>query len=305
VPLPVFLLCVEPGRLEAQTVLCVESLRKWGGELAGAPIYAFAPREGHDPAAETVGALERLGTAMVTEPLNDGHSDLPIVNKVYVSEWAERNLDAETLVFVDSDSVFLNEPREFLQGDWVAAVRPVGVVNMGSTGAGHRNEEFWGALYAELEVEERPFVETIVKRKRIRAYFNAGLVATRRDAGLMGRWRAATERLLDSIAREEPLRSSVDQLALAGTLARDFGHVRVLPETYNFPLQKRVRLPADLQALDLPDLVHVHPHRWLHLPGFLGRIHPPLDPSTAQYRWLDERLPLEPILDEPFPFSDG
>ena len=30
---PTFLLCVERGQLESQTLLCVESLREFGGEL--------------------------------------------------------------------------------------------------------------------------------------------------------------------------------------------------------------------------------------------------------------------------------
>ena len=40
---PAFLLCVEHGRLESEAILLVESLRKWGGSYADAPVYAFAP----------------------------------------------------------------------------------------------------------------------------------------------------------------------------------------------------------------------------------------------------------------------
>ena len=41
-----FLLCVEAGPLEPQTLLLVRSIRRWAGEYAGNPIHAFRPRVG-------------------------------------------------------------------------------------------------------------------------------------------------------------------------------------------------------------------------------------------------------------------
>jgi hypothetical protein len=303
-----FLLCVERGPLESQTLLCVESLREWGGELANAPVYTFAPRPGREPADATLERLGELGAMHVREPLNAAHPELPHCNKVYASAWAERELDDEILVFVDSDTVFLDEPALLASGDWVAAARPVGQTNAGSTGEGHRNESAWQALYEELGVEARPFLESNVEGERIRAYFNAGLVGVRRDSGLLGGWRAALDRLMasDFIERQggrKQLRNQLDQLALAGVLADRFEEMQILPVTYNYPLPKRILQPPEMQALDLDDLVHLHGHRWLHLPGFLREVHPPLDEGSARYRWLDERLPLEPTIDEPFRFS--
>jgi hypothetical protein len=82
--------------------------------------------------------------------------------------------------------------------------------------------------------------------------------------------------------------------------------VKVLPETYSYPLPKRIKLPARMRELELRDLVHVHGHRWLHFPGLLREVDPPLDPTDAKYRWLDARLPLEPAIEGPFRFPrDG
>ena len=298
-----FLLCCERGPLEAQTLLCVESLRAFGGALADAPVYAFAPRPGSEPSADTVSALAGLDAVYVDEPLNPDLGELPHANKVFVSAWAERELEQAVIVFTDSDTVFLAEPRELVAGDWDAAVRPVGSVNKGSTGEGHRNEADWQTLYEVLGVAARPFVETVVERERVRAYFNAGLVALRREAGLGTSWRDATLRLLDSpIAERAPLRRQIDQLALGGILADRIEAVKVLPDTYSYPLPKRIKLPPQMQALDLADLVHVHGHRWLHYPGLLTEVDPPLDAGTEAYRWLDERLPLEPTIEGPFRF---
>ena len=206
-------------------------------------------------------------------------------------------------VFTDSDTVFLDEPAELSAGDWEAAARPVGAVNKGSTGEGHKNEADWQILYEVLGVSARPFLDTVVERIPARAYFNAGLVAIRRDRGLGTAWRDATLALLDSpIARRPALRRQIDQLALAGILSDRMDRVKVLPDTYSYPLPKRIKLPAEMQSLDLADLVHVHGHRWLHLPGFLTEVDPPLDSGSERYRWLDERLPLEPTIEGPFRF---
>ena len=300
-----FLLCVERGPLESQSLLCVESLRTFGGPLADAPVYAFAPRSGRGPDERTVAALRALGATFVDDPLNPELGELPHTNKAFVAAWAEERLDHEVLVFVDSDTVFLNEPALLAAGDWDAALRPVGAVNVGSTGEGHHNEDVWQTLYAELGVESRPFIETVVERERVRAYFNSGLVALRRGSGIAHAWREATVRLARSpVAFAVRRRRQIDQLALAGVLTDRFERVRVLPDTYNYPLPKRTLLPPAMQSLELTDLVHVHGHRWLHLPGFLTEVEPALDPQTEPYRWLKQRLPLEPTIEGPFRFAE-
>ena len=111
-----FLICVERGRLESEALLLVESLRAWGGAQAEAPVYAFAPRRGHEPEPATADRLAELGATLIAEPLVERFADIPTFNKVSVSAWAERELDHETLVFTDSDTVFVGEPAELADG---------------------------------------------------------------------------------------------------------------------------------------------------------------------------------------------
>ena len=179
-----FLLCCERGPLEAQTLLCVSSLRAFGGALADAPVYAFAPRPGSEPAPATVSALAGLNAEYVDEPLNPELGELPHANKVFVAAWAEGELGHDVLVFTDSDTVFLAEPSELAPGRWDAAVRPVGSVNKGSTGEGHRNEADWQTLYEVLGVER-----TAVRRDGCRARARARLLQ-RRPRGPAARDRA-------------------------------------------------------------------------------------------------------------------
>jgi hypothetical protein len=301
---PALLLCVERGLLEPQAILCVESLRTWGGALADMPVYTFAPRPGHEPAPETVAALEALGAHHVDAPLNAHRAHLPHCNKVYASAWAERELDHDVLVFNDSDTLFLGEPAALgVPPSALAALRPVGSASAASTGEGHENEAVWQQLYAALDVRSRPFAQTVVKRQRIRAYFSAGIVAARREAGVFDAWARALDRLLEpGVIRSDLLRQA-DQLALAGVLTDRVDEVQILPDTYNYPLPKRWQLAPALARLDLPDLIHVHCHSWLHLPGFLEELEPPFGAGTPQRRWLDERLPQHPTIDGPFRFS--
>ncbi len=298
-----FLIRVAAGNLAAQSELFVESLRAWGGGLREAPVYAFTSPDDAPPRA-TVDRLADLGATHVELDLTGRRRDPPVLNKVYVCAWAERELDEATLVFSDTDTVVLAEPRELADGDWLAASKPVGSSRAGgSKGPGKRNERYWQRMYRALGVRSEPWVTSVVDRKRIRAYWNTGLVAARRDAGLFGAWEEALERLYaaDLVFRKPVL---MEQLAWSGVTADIHERVWQLPDAYNYPLPKRRFLPEEMQRLDLDDLVHVHLHKWAHLPGFLEEVLPPLDPDGERYRWLDERLPLEPTIPGPFRWAD-
>ena len=115
-----FLIRVAEGNLAAQSELFVESLRTWGGAHADAAVFAFTSPDDAPPRA-TVDRLEELGATHVDLDLSGRRRDPPVLNKVYVCAWAERELDHATLVFSDTDTVMLNEPRELTEGDWICA----------------------------------------------------------------------------------------------------------------------------------------------------------------------------------------
>lgn len=294
---PAFLICVEHGRLESEAILLVESLRRWGGSCAEAPVYAFAPRPDFQPEPATVERLAALGATFVNEPLVDRFADTPTFNKVSVSAWAERELDHETLVFTDTDCVFCGEPSELAEGDWVAAVRPVDRRIAGSRGKG-KGEPFWQRMYAELGVENRPFVRTTVGQMEIRAYWNSGLIGVRRSAGLFAAWEDALVRLFDAgvVANRWP--HFMDQLSWAAVTADVHDRVRILSHAYNYPLRHRAVLAPEAVELDLAQIVHLHYRLWFHMADPLAKADPPFDPGGDRYRWLDERLPLLPEVDE-------
>jgi hypothetical protein len=299
-----FLLCVESGAaLERQSVLLVRSIRRFAGALAEAPIHAYKPREGPPLEEETVAELEELGAMLHSDPLNAEFPDDPMVNRVYVGLDAERRLDADVLVFCDSDAVFLAEPNDLLLEEGAdVAVRPVGRVGKGSTGPGHENEDYWQRMYELAGVSERPFVETGVTGKRIRGYWQAGLVAMRRNAGLFERWLGILRTLMAEDHLQEGWRNpAIDQLTLAATISDRPERIKLLDRRYNYPLQRRALMDAEMQALDLDSVVHVHYHRWFNREGFLDDLDPPISRETDQYRWLDPQLPLDPVIHDALP----
>jgi hypothetical protein len=290
------LICVERGRLEPEGLLLVESLRRFGGALAETSVYAFAPRPENHPTPETVASLTELGATYIDEPLVSRFAEIPTFNKIPVCAWAERELEHETLVFADTDSVFLGEPAELANGDWLAALRPVDRRIAGSKGKG-KNEPYWGRMYDALAVSTEPFIETTVGQMRIRAYWNSGLVAAKRSSGLFTAWDEAINKLFDlDVVYRRP--HFMDQLSLAAVTADVHDRVHVLSDAYNYPLRHRPSLVPAAQELDLPEIVHLHYRLWFHMPGALAKATPPFDPASDRYRWLDERLPIEPLVED-------
>ena len=138
-------------------------------------------------------------------------------------------------------------------------------------------------MYAELGVSGRPFTETTVGQMRIRSYWNSGLVAVRRSAGLFGAWEDALGRLFDAGIVQKRWPQFMDQLSLAGVTADVDDRVRVLSDSYNYPLPHRQALAPAARDLDL-DRARPHPLQALvpHPGGDReGRPRPSIPPATA------------------------
>jgi hypothetical protein len=179
----------------------------------------------------------------------------------------------------------------------VAAMRPVDRRIAGSRGKG-KNEPFWQRMYEAVGVRSEPFVETAVGEVRIRAYWNSGLVAARREAGLFQAWEAALNRLYEEDVVHQRMPQFMDQLSWAAVTADSHERVRILSDTYNYPLRQRGGLDDATRDMDLAEIVHLHYRLFFHLADPLAAVLPPFAEDTPQYRWLAERLPLQPIVEE-------
>src|SRR5690606_23707470 len=96
--------------------------------LMQSSIYAGCPVTAPRPSSSTIRALESLGVNVAVEDLNRNLLNFPYANKSYSVEYISNQTDHEILVFLDSDTIFVDEPADLILGnDTDFAARPVDV----------------------------------------------------------------------------------------------------------------------------------------------------------------------------------
>lgn len=290
-----FVAVVEPGDLERKCTLLLESLRAFGGALAGAPCWFVQPRRGGRLSRRTHAVFYELGARLVACDLNREWTHYPIANKIFASAFVERLLpDRDTvLCFLDSDVACLAEPAELLLDDGVdVGLRPVDRVGRAQR-ADEPLGEYWRRVLDVCEVPpERTWnVRTVVERVEILGYFNAGTIAARRGAGLFGHWLDALERSRGHGRFLGKQLHNLDQSLLAGVVFRrlERERVRLLGAGYNYPLHLHGELPAESALARSDEIALAHYHGLFYRRRCLDEL-----PLISRHReWLSSRVPIE------------
>jgi hypothetical protein len=293
-----FLGCVERGKLEDQTILLCRSIRQFGGAYRDAPIYTFQPRHGTEVGEPTLAVLGELGVVHISEVLNTAFADYGTLNKIFVCAYAERVLPETVLVFLDSDTVVTGEPAGLdLPPDVEIAIRPADSTHLNSRGPGDPLEAYWQRVFYDRGMDEVPFVETELGR-RVRAFFSAGLVAVRREAGVFREWADAFRQLADRGIVLDGLFARMDEVALTATVIRRFARARLLDLRYNYLVYRRPIMIPPLRQLLLSQVVHLHYRFAFYKPGFLRSVQPSLGLDGPVLPWLERYLPLQPTIED-------
>jgi hypothetical protein len=254
-----FIICTEPGRLEAQSLMLAESIRNYCGNLKDTPIYSFHPRVGEPIALQTRKAFEDLNVIHQQLPINQEFHDYYLANKPLVCAYAEQNIDAEILVFLDSDKCFFSEPKEFLlPADCNVRMRPEYGQGIGSVGKKDSNEWYWQKLYEVLGVKNEVFVNTPIGNKKIRAYWNSGLVAVRRSAGIFTAWKDNFTKVMHLNINPPQGIYFVEQSLLSVTLCALGENVSHFSDSYSYPLPLHNRLIRSAKLKHWDELVSIH-----------------------------------------------
>ena len=254
-----FIICTEPGRLEKQSQILAKSIREFGGTLKDTPIYSFHPRKGEAVKKETIEQFELLKVKHQQVPLNVKYHDYYLANKPYVCAFAEENIDAEILVFLDSDKCFFGEPQEFfLPEQYNIGLRVEYGRGVGSTGPADVQEEHWQQLYQALGVKRERFVLTPVGNKKIRAYWNSGMVAVRRSAGIFTAWKNNFEQVMELQIIPKQGNYMVEQSVLSVTVCAMDEEVFTFSPTYSYPLPLHNRLSKEFKIDSLDKMVSIH-----------------------------------------------
>ena len=304
-----FYLIAEEGILEAQAVLLCESIRRFAGAYASATITAVSPRSSRRPSAHTLRSFDELGVHYLALDVSSCCPEYSTAIRVHVTPIIARRSGPPILVQLDSDTLFVGEPNLNLPSVDIAA-RPVDVKGMSTTGPGDPIDPYWRDLctLCGVDYDLIPTVLTTVANVPVRANYNGGLIAVRRDCGVFERTEAFFRRLVASDfkpRRRADLRLRTGTGAATGVGAQFWGTtqaafslaitagahaVRILPPSHNVPLHKYDQLSPD----DSPP-IHIHYHWLLNAgecggnPMFDGR----LRLSEDVLAWLKERVPLE------------
>ena len=288
-----FIICTEPGRLEPQSLMLAESIRKFCGKFKDTPIYSFHPRTGTPINVKTQQAFEKLEVIHQQLPINQEFHEYYLANKPLTCAYAEQNIDAKILVFIDSDQCFFAEPTEFLlPTNCNVRMRPEYGKGIGSTGDNDNYEWYWQKLYQVLGVKREVFVDTPIANKKIRAYWNSGLVAVRKNAGIFTSWKENFEKVMRlNIATPRGI-YFVEQSVLSVTLCALEESVSHFSNNYSYPLPLHNRLSKQWRLKQWDDLVSTHYFNLFYYHDWNKQIKRlrNLRFDSEKYNWLCEKV---------------
>jgi hypothetical protein len=290
------------GSFENLNYACrlTESLRTFGGRFSQSPVWAFI----HDgDNIEDIKMHNRLSSLDIELKVSRAPKEsnwLYYAEKVYAAGMAE--LEAEDhcriLVWLDDDTVFLSEPKEFdLNPDISLAYCPV-MHNRSGSLYGTPPDEFWGTIYELLGLTDDMLfpMTTPADKQRIRAYFHAGLLAVRPDKKFLRRWVSdfeilyKDEKLAEMCRNDQTRRIFLHQTALAGAVLNTVNRNEMiqLPEKYNYPIFFEKQYGGAVKFDSIEDAVTI---RCLVSSDNMGKDwHRRLAGPADKVAWLKEKL---------------
>ena len=259
-------ICTERGSLENTSKLLVSTLRKFGGSLKNTPIISYQPRKGLTISESTKKFFDLNQVEHRAIVLNTDFVDYPLANKPLACAYHEQNSQAETILFLDSDVLILNEPTQFLElGDADVMLRPVGFKNIGSSRPNDKTHYYWQKLYDLFGVKAHRMVTSLNDQQEILEYYNTGHILSKRSTGLFSQWAENFRRA--SADGVEPPESHfyLEQSIFGATVSQLELNVKPFKTPYNYPvhfLKNRHSLanhPAFIANFE--DIVSLHYHK--------------------------------------------
>jgi hypothetical protein len=290
-----FVCCVESGSLENQTVRMLESLRRWGGQFANAPVFAVTPRFGPPLADSTYEVFERLNVQYLRFHAKSKYSWNKFMNKPFALVAAQERSTSECVGWLDSDLVFLGEPDRLILNkdeDFVACTPDsVGA----TTGTGDVFEAYWqeSCKSVGIEIEDLPWVITEQEKKRIRLYFNSGVFVYRRSTDFASHYLESCCQLLNSSVSSQVTKIFfTDQIVLGLTMAKMGLSWRQLPYSHNYGLGSRIYDQwYSEERLKEAKILHYHDCMWPHFWEVFIKCLDDTHPDVA--KWLSSLGPMQ------------
>jgi hypothetical protein len=225
-----------------------ESIRSFAGRFSEAPVWVFYPDDFNGLPELQAPRFARIKAELISSHTPEEARWFYFSGKTFAAACAEQKAESETdvLVWMDEDTIVLSEPSALnLEAGCSFAYRPVMHNRSGALFNATPNP-FWQRIHEVLSIRGEllfPMV-TPVDRQKIRAYFNAGLLVTRPELGVLSAWadsfRAVCEdSTLVQMCREDVThRIFLHQAALVGAVLHKVERdaMKELPAAYNYPL---------------------------------------------------------------------
>lgn len=300
--------------LESQTLLLFDSIRRYGGGFKSCSLYAVSPRKGHSISAPARRRLDELEVEYEDKILNVECPEYGSANRVAAAAYVEDTRPHEILVILDSDTLFLREPAEFLLPSEIdVAARPVDLKGISTRGLDDPFDRYWQELCrcCGVNYDQIPWTHSVVDAQRIKANYNGGLIVARGGLGILRKWAnfffESVRRGIRPYAERESFRAGAgwvepaaaklwgsNQAALSLAIWETTRRVRELSATYNYPLTLHAQQERSVARSVFPNAVHVHYH-WLFARDALRgnplfRRRGPL--SASQREWLRTATPI-------------
>jgi hypothetical protein len=290
------------------TLVLTESIRTFGGAFKDAPVWIYVPAALREASGDIVRRFARLDAQVKTSEAPQEALGFPFARKVFAASKAETEAvgKAPVLVWLDEDTVVLMEPQSFILAKGKSlGYRPVMHQNIGSLYK-QAPDPFWARVYEKLSVPPAaPFpMKTVADGKKIRPYFNAGLLVVRPERGILRRWAEAfpvlyRDAALAHLCRSDPrMRVFLHQAALTGAILNFLKKDEMvqLPDSYNYPLFFKDVHEAEKEFNNIDGVVTLRYDVYFENPAadWGNTIQGP----AAAVSWLRERLGKEESTDE-------
>ncbi|MFX1540732.1 MAG: hypothetical protein ACFFBX_08155 [Promethearchaeota archaeon] len=254
---------------ETNTLLLVESIRTFAGNLSEKPIWVFTPKSSQQISTSTKDRLEGLDAKIISFELDESKLPFFFADTIQIIAFAESIAERNTalLAWLDANTLVLNEPKDFLLSDDKSlGYRPVHHTLIGS-----RYDEpldpFWTQIYRSCQVpQDRVFpMVTHVDATQVRPYFNAGFLITRPTNRLFRIWHDTFFELYkkaecaEFYQQDKRYEIFVHQAVLSGVILSMFptAELQELPPTYNYPLHLFAEDVSDTRPSTLEELITV------------------------------------------------
>lgn len=240
---------VYPGTpAETDVVLLVESIRTFAGAFRDVPLWCFVPAYGKVMTPSIRNRVRDLNVTLLPFDMEKTALRFPFVADARAAALAETRARTRTerLVWLSPNTLVLQEPRHFfIPENEHLAYRPVHHTLIGSP-YDEPLDRFWKKIYRYCHVPDDNIfpMTTHVDNKIIRPYFNAGILVTRPQAGLLESWCDTFLRLYqhdefrELYEYDERYTIFMHQAVLSGVILSCYTREQLheLPPTYNYPL---------------------------------------------------------------------